>query len=230
MGPSVAVMDHLTFTFDAQEALPMADPTKTPDSGSGSMTLEQVTKTLSDLAPQVAKLQEAFAALSAPPAAAADKDPAAADPAAAKPAATVPPAAATPDSATAAAMDAALQPLRVTVDKLAAAVATMDAAIKGIPTPAALIADVAARDKLADRLAAVVGTFDAKDKTLSQVAAYGCEKLGLKPPAGAEFVAVDSYLTAAAKAPAAIVRTGLDAAPARDSVVSKYLSGETATK
>jgi hypothetical protein len=29
MGPSVAVMDSLTFTFDAQEAIAMADPKET---------------------------------------------------------------------------------------------------------------------------------------------------------------------------------------------------------
>lgn len=37
MGPSVAVQDSMTFTFDAQEATPMADPNdKTPPGGGGN--------------------------------------------------------------------------------------------------------------------------------------------------------------------------------------------------
>jgi hypothetical protein len=125
--------------------------------------------------------------------------------------------------------------LKTTVDTLsktvATAVAAMDSAVKSIPTVQTIAADTAARDKLADRLAAHVGTFDAKDKTLADVAVYGCEKLGLKPAAGHELTAVDAYLTAAEKvAPASTYRVdgaGLDAAhkPAADNFVSRHLAG-----
>jgi hypothetical protein len=114
------------------------------------------------------------------------------------------------------------------VEALTASVATMDAALKALPQ--SIAADTAARDKLADRIAAHVGTFDAADKTLSQVAAYGCEKFGLKPPAGSELVAVESYLSAKGAPSAATVRTGMDAAPSGDNFVSRHLSGGASSK
>jgi hypothetical protein len=193
MGPSVAVMDSLTFTFDAQEAIPM-DPEK--KDGEGEMTLTQIAALVKSFGPQIAAINAAIASLGQP--------------------------------AAAAAMDAALAPIRTAVDALTKSVATMDAALQAMP--AKLATDTAARDKLATRLGAHVGTFDAADKTLSQVAAYGCEKLGLKPPAGSELVAVESYLTAAEKAPSAVVRTGLDAAPvaAGSNFVSRHVAGEAA--
>lgn len=200
----------------------------------GAMTLEQVAATLEQIGPQVAALTAAMAKLSAPAATpAAPLDGAAKDPAAAAPAATDPAApktpAATPDAALPAAMDAALAPLRATLATITTTIAAMDAAIKGMPS--SLVADVSARDKLAQRLAVHVGTFDATDKTLAQVAAYGCEKLGLKPTAGAEFIAVDAFLTGAEKnKPAGIVRHGLDGATApKANYVSRHLDA-AATK
>lgn len=224
MGPSVAVMDSFTFTFDAQEAIPM-DPEK--KDGEGEMTLSQIAALVKSFGPQIAAINEAIAGLGKPaPTAAATPD---ADPnAATDPAKTATPDAAQ-DKAAAAAMDAALAPIRAAVDTLTKSVATMDAAIAAMPGK--LATDTAARDKLASRLGAHVGTFDAADKTLSQVAVYGCEKLGLKVAAGSELVAVESYLTAAEKAPAAVVRTGMDAAPSgnSDNFVARHLAG-TATK
>lgn len=77
MGPDVAVMDHFTFTFDAKE-LEMADKTEdgcNGNSGAGEMTLSQVAALVGELAPQVAKLTEAFAKLTPGAAPAADKEP-----------------------------------------------------------------------------------------------------------------------------------------------------------
>jgi uncharacterized protein len=230
MGPSVAVMDALKFSFDAQEAKAMADEKKDGGGSAGAMTLEQVVKTIGEIAPQVAALTEAMGKLGGPAASAApvtDKDPAkegaGAEPTPDPLAAKTP--AATPDAALPAAMDAALRPLRETVAAIGKTVAALDAAVKGMPS--ALAADVSARDKLAGRLAAHVGTFDASDKTLQQVAAYGCEKLGLKPVAGAELVAVDSFLSGAERAGSPVtVRAGLDAAPGKTNFVSRHLAGD----
>lgn len=69
VGPDVAVYDHFAFTFDAKELEMANEPVeKTPGEGggTGAMTLEQVVTMVSELAPQVAKLTEAFAKLSAP--------------------------------------------------------------------------------------------------------------------------------------------------------------------
>lgn len=224
MGPSVAVMDSFTFTFDAKEALPMADPEKKDGAtggGAPEMTLTEIAALVKSFGPQIAAINEAIASLGKP---------AAATPPAPSGDGTPPPAAepSAQDKAQAAAMDAALAPIRASVEGLTKSIAAMDAALKAIPAQVAT--DTAARDKLASRLSPHVGTFDAADKTLSQVAAYGAEKLGLKAPAGSELVAVESYLTAAEKAgPAPTVRTGMDAAPTggTSNFVTRHLAGES---
>jgi hypothetical protein len=235
MGPSVAVMDTLIFTFDAQEATAMAD--KTEGGGAGGMTLEAVVKILGELAPQVAALQSAFAKLQAPPADAvidAAKPPTPG----ATPAPTPAPAtaAATPDAAAMTAMDEKLKPLATQMAAIATtlagvttAVAAMDAAVKLAPQTVA--ADMAARAKLAQRLGRQIGTFDASEKTLQQIAEYGAEKMGLKPAKGSELVAVDAALTFAETQDARTVRMdAADAAPgAPGDSVSKYIAGEPAT-
>lgn len=85
MGPDVAVMDRLTFSFDAKEILMADETTASSGSGAGEMTLAQVAAMLSELAPQVQKLTEAFAKMGAPAAPAAEAPaedkPAPADPA-----------------------------------------------------------------------------------------------------------------------------------------------------
>ncbi len=53
---------------------------------------------------------------------------------------------------------------------------------------------MADRDQLARELSGFVGTFDHARMDLEGVAAYGCDKLGLKAPKGAELTAVKSYL------------------------------------
>lgn len=224
MGPSVAVLDSMTFTFDAQEAIAMADPEKKPaDGGTPEMTLTQLAELVKSFGPQIAAINEALAGLSKPAPAAVEDDPTA-----------VPPkAAAAAPAAAAGAMDAALAPILATVAALSKSVAAMDAAIKAqpaAPTAASIGAEFAARDKLADRLAAVVGTFDATDKTLAQVAAYGAEKLGLKPTAGHELSAVDAYLVAAEARPVQTVRTGMDAtlSTAGDNFVTRHLNPQPA--
>lgn len=58
----------------------------------------------------------------------------------------------------------------------------------------AMLSEVSKRDQLAARLTPFIGTFDHMEKTLDEVAAYGCEKLGLTPEKGHEKTALDSYL------------------------------------
>lgn len=68
MGPDVAVMDKLTFTFDAKEIAMAEEVTKDAAGGAGDMTLAQCVAMLSDLAPQVAKLTAAMSAMQGAPA------------------------------------------------------------------------------------------------------------------------------------------------------------------
>lgn len=52
----------------------------------------------------------------------------------------------------------------------------------------------AARDRLATRLSKHVGTFDCSDMDEAAVARYGCQKIGLRVPAGHERTALNVYL------------------------------------
>lgn len=211
MGPDVAVMDRFTFTIDAKE-LNMADQNQ--DGGgtsSGAMTLEQVVSLVGELAPQVAKLTEAFAKLSPG-------------------AATVPPGEEGEDKSAPPA--AGGEPdKKPPVDGGAEDPAKKDEG-GGEGTPAgtgmderAFVLRIAKRDDLANQISRHVGAFDHKCMTLDDVVAYGCDKLKIKAPKGQEAAMLSGYLQAApAPVPAATV-TGMDAAPAKNgNFVSKYLT------
>lgn len=192
MGPDVAVMDSFTFSFDAMEAT-MAEPTEGAGTGGvEAMTLTQVAELVSTLAPQVAKLTEAFAALSAPKTEAPKVE-----------VEDAPKADATPAPAPAAMDEAAIT--------------------------AKVFASIGRRDTLARDLSQHIGTFDHSLMTETQVAAYGCEKLGIKVAAGQEAAALAGFLQAKpAVTPPAVV-TGMDAAPQSaqgKSFVDAHLAGK----
>lgn len=218
MGPDVAVMDHFTFTIDSKDFIMSDASTKdegaTP--GAGGMTLQDAIKMLGELAPQVAKLTQAMGAMgggATTPAAGAVED-----------TTTATPAAAASDA------EPAVKP---------AEVAAMDARLKSVVTEfadfkangtRALMKEIAVRDVLVARLTPHVGTFDHAEKTLQDVAVYGCEKLGIKVAADAALPALEGYLTAApALVAAAKARIGMDAANGPSSLVDGYLTG-TASK
>ena len=207
MGPDVAVMDHLIFTFDAKE-LEMAEENKGGEGGgAGSMTLEQVASLVGELAPQVAKLTEAFAKLSPGAATATPAEPAG-DKGAPAPAATDP---ATP----------------------APAPAKKDDGGEGTPAGSgmderAFVERIAKRDDLAAKVSQHVGTFDYKSMTLDDVVTYGCDKLGIKADKGLQAAMLEGYLHAKpAGTPAATV-SGMDAATVSKggNFVTKHLKGE----
>lgn len=227
MGPAVAVMDSFTFTFDAKDAYIMADKDPKDAGAKPAMTLEEVVQTLGELAPQVAAMNAAMAKLSAAPvdkpAVVDEKKPEGGMPAGGEKPVDAAVIAADATKAATAAMDAALKPLLSQVGELATVVAALKTG--GAKT---YIGEVAARDALATRLAPHIGTFDHADKTLSEVAAYGVEKLGLKPPAGAELVAIESYLHARpAAGPTVTHGDGMDAAPG-DNFVTKQIAAANA--
>lgn len=209
MGPDVAVLDRMTFSFDATEAMNMADkdakPAADADTGSGgnagAMTLEQCAAMISEMAPQLKKLTDAFAAMSGGGA-------------------------------------AATTPAGETVeDKEPKPAAAAAAGEGGEGTPAGTAMDeatfvkrIAQRDKLAAAISAQVGTFDHSEMTHEQVVAYGCEKLGIKADKGAEAATLAGFLQAKpATTPAATV--ALDGAePVRKagSFVAKHLDKKEA--
>lgn len=205
MGPEVAVLDHkFTITFDEKDIIPMAEETpetEVKDEGEApEMTLSQLTALVGQIAPQVAKLTELMGKLGQPAATepVKDEEEAAADP--------------------------------VTTDEEEAPAATMDAAIKTLQkdmaglkglTIKSLMAEIGQRDALAGKISQYVGTFDHADKTLSEVAAYGAQKLGLKVAKGHELAALDGYF-AARPNPTAVVVT-MDGAIAAPGAVPEFL-------
>lgn len=212
MGPDVAVMDHFTFTFDAKE-LEMAEENKGGEGGgAGSMTLEQVASLVGELAPQVAKLTEAFAKLS--PGAAAttatpeDNDSMGGDK--------------TPDAGATNAMTPEAKKDGEGGEGTPAGSGMDAAAIER-----SVLGRIAKRDDLAAKISQHVGTFDHKSMTLDDVVAYGCDKLGIKADKGQEAAMLAGYLQAKpAGTPAASV-SGMDAATVSKggNFVTKHLSG-----
>lgn len=200
MGPDVAVMDRFTFSFDAKE-IEMADENQSGGTGAGDMTLAQVVATLSELAPQVAKLTEAFGKMGAPVEAAeatGDK---------------VAPAAATPAPAATQGEGGEGTPAGAGMDA-----ADMERAVLG---------RIAKRDALVKQLSSHVGTFDHADKTFDDVVKYGCDKLGIKAEAGQEAAVLQGFLQARPAATPAAIVSGMDAAPASaGNFVTRHLKGE----
>lgn len=89
------------------------------------------------------------------------------------------------------------------VKQLTAMVKSQDAKLKSRPVidSASVIADIEARDSLYKRVAPLVGNFDASplSKSAKGVAAYACDKLGIKVEKGGEVIAINAYLTGVEK-------------------------------
>jgi 8-oxo-dGTP pyrophosphatase MutT (NUDIX family) len=179
MGPEVAVLDSLSFTFDAKDFQMATPDDKKPGEGEGGekeMTISELTALVKTLGPQIKAIQDAMAALTTTPAAAAVVEDA----------------------------DKAMTPEAIAADArdkgAAAGKGAADAAIAAamVSMPLTLAKQFHARDQLVQRLSPHVGVFDASDKTHGDVVAYGLEKLGVKDkaPAGSEAVYLDAYLSA----------------------------------
>lgn len=210
-GPDVAVLDHFKLTFDAKEAMTMADPVKDANGEGGQeMTLAEITATIKAIGPQIAALTEAMAALSGKPEAEAiveDADgeqPAAIDAEGEEPAAL--------DKCT---MDAIEKAVSRAMSKAAKPTKALDS--KDV------IRTLEQRDALYQGVSKQVGAFAHTGMDAQDIAVYAVDKLGLQNvPKGAEVVAVEAYLAAATKQPTA---KALDAAPTGTSAIAKHVKG-----
>lgn len=89
-------------------------------------------------------------------------------------------------------------------------------------------ADLARKDRIYNRLSKVVGAFDHSGMGAREVAAYGVKKLGLACAKGAEFTALDMYLTgreAGNKVNPAKQRAADASEGAAKSLVDNYIKG-----
>lgn len=214
MGPDVAVMDRLTFTFDAKDLKMATEST----AGEGAMTLEELITTVKAIAPQIAALQAAMEGLkgggaaevvdAVPPVKAAVMG----EGGEGTPAGTA------KDEEVSEAMDAALKQ-----------VATLQKRIDDMTANGerAVLSQIAKRDALAKQLSAHVGTFDHAEKTYDDVVEYGCEKLSIKAEAGHKAAALAGFLQARPAALPAAYVAGMDSANAgKPSCVARYLEGK----
>ena len=220
MGPDVAVLDNgqdrLTITADSLEYKEMPDntePKTDPTLKDVVAMFESVKPALEALAPLIASMK---------PAAVAEEDE---TPAEGPTAPVVQAGADSEETAPLAAMDAALKSMR---DTIAAQAKTIKELQDGQASAAKSVAmDASAKISIVDRLKPLVGVFDHSGMTASDAVAYGVEKLGLKPAAGTEAVALDSYLLGiAAAAPRATTITA-DSKPKAGSFVDKILNPAT---
>ena len=205
MGPDVAVMDRFTFSFDASE-ITMDPTTEQPEGGAQQMTIADAISAIKTLVPLITQLTEVMAPLLA----AAEKTEVAAtggeDPAV--------------DGEPAKPEGEAEQPAQPAPTK--PGMTSEDASER------AILSRIAKRDALARQLSAHVGTFDHAEMTLSDVVAYGCDKLGLKPAAGAEQATVEGWLSGrgATHPPATVVTQDSKTETPKGGAVDRYLTQE----
>ena len=177
MGPEVAVLDHLVFTFDAkdiqmpknEEEMKKEKEAADKKARDESEKEEKEKKEAADKAAKDAEEKEEKEKKEAADKMAKDKEDEEKEE--------------KKEAADRAAMDAQIKDLRSQVEALKSG---------GVK---AILGEIAQRDALASKLSQFVGAFDCSDKTLAEVAAYGMEKLGLKAPKGHEQTALDAYFT-----------------------------------
>lgn len=217
VGPEVAVLDHLTLTFDSKELIKMADienkeatPAADAEAG-GEMTLAEITKFIKTFGPQIQALHTALMgmggaeAIVTPPAGVVEDE------------AIVEEGETVTDEMTPAAMDALEARI---LKKLEAKFAPIGKAMDAKD----MLASIAQRDTLYAGVSKLLGAFDAKEMTAQDVAAYAVKNLGIQGvPSGSEIVAVNAYLAAKPSAPAATVGLGLDGKQDGESVIAKHV-------
>ena len=188
----------------------MADqPAVEANGGGQEMTLAEITATIKAIGPQIAALTQAMATLSKPAEVAKveseiDEKPPVMDKEGEQPAAL--------DKCT---MDA--------IEKAVQAAIKANAPAKALDSKD-VIRSLEQRDALYQGVSKVVGSFSHTGMDAQDIAAYAVDKIGLQNvPKGAEIVAVEGYLAAASKQPAA---KALDAAPSTGtSAIAKHLKG-----
>jgi len=174
MGPEVAVLDHLVFTFDAKDIqMPESEEEKKKAAADkmakdAAEEKEKAEKAeAADKAAKDAKAKDEFEKKEKDDKEAADKK----------------------------AKDEAEEKKDKAMDAMDAQIKSLNAQVEALKSGGvkALLGEIAQRDVLASQISKFVGAFDHAEKTLAEVAKYGVEKLGLKAPAGQEQTALDAY-------------------------------------
>lgn len=208
MGHEVAVLDHLNVTFDAKDIVMAEEVKKDAETGAKKeMTLSEITAKLEEIVPEVQKLMGFMAQLK--PLEEKEHgeklDGVGTDEEAKKDGE----AKKDEPKKEGTGMDAAEQTLALKREVMKS-----------------VISEVSQRNALAEKLSSFVGAFDHAEKTLSEVAAYGIEKLGIKCEKGQEMAFLQGFLHS--RSPKEAVGYGLDSAAksSQDDEVAAYINGK----
>lgn len=180
MGPDVAVLDHLTFTFDAKD-IEMTDEEKKMKECADRAAKDGFSRYSKDADEEEKERKEKEAADKMARDAEEKSEKEKADKEAADKAARDAEEE-KKDKEKGEGMDAKITGLRSELETLRSG---------GIK---AVLKEVKNRDALYGRLSGFVGAFDHSEMTTEEVAEYGVEKLGLKCAKGSEMAALDGYL------------------------------------
>lgn len=179
MGPEVAVLDHLNFTFDTRE-IAMADKSKEEM----EKEKEAADKMAKDRAMKDAKDAEEKAEKEKSDKEAADRK------------AKDEEEKAKSDKEKGEGTDAAIKQMQTALDGALKTISAQSKQIEDLTKNGmkSVVTEVASRDALANKLSNFVGSFDHREMTLSEVGKYGVTKLGLQCAEGQELTALNGYL------------------------------------
>ena len=208
MGPDVAVLDHFTFTVDNKEFLNMAEENKVAEVSEKKqdMSLEEVHKFLEEIMPKLAKIQEltgqSFGAAGME--AVSDEDMEKSDGDEEMPEDEM-------------GKDEEEEPIPQGGAKEEPKEGMDAAAIART-----VEANLAKKSKLYDQLSAHIGAFDHAEMTVSDMAKYGCKKLGLEAAKETRVVALEAFL----KGKGVPSRAAMDSAVRKGNFVQRFLEGK----
>jgi len=223
MGPDVSVMDEaqaFTFTIDHKDFLmpkpddKKPDDKKPDDTAEDAMSIEQCCKVMAECCKT---MTECCAAMKSMTPKAADSDDDGKNKAEDDDKKD--------DKKDGKAMDAAdvladeNQELKKQLDNLQATVDSIEA--DGMKT---MLASISKRDALAKQLSDFVGVFDHSDMTLTDVAKYGVEKIGVKCEDGEEIAALSGFLHNREPSTQGFGLDGKE--PGKSDTITNYLNGE----
>lgn len=212
MGPDVAVMDGMKFTFDKLE-ISMADENKQTQDEELEVVAEKPAETEAQASNVEKKLDEVLDLLKK--LLGAEKEEASAEAEAKTEAEEKTEALTNEDPVLDESEEKKEEKLEKAMDsKIGKAMAVVTKRV---------LSDVAKRDKVANALSNIVGVFDHSAKTLDEVVSYGMDKLNLTAPKGQELTALEAFLAGAKSSfPTRNASTAMDSATGTDSV-SKYI-------
>lgn len=221
MGPDVAVLDHLTFTFDAREIMAdnetKVEEKKDTETGTGEMSMKDALGHLSKIVPMMEKMQGMLDRLTKADeetgeAYGGDKDEREGGET-------------SRDEKEGEKKDGKdaeekKDEKKETKDSKEGKDARHGMDMKDV------VRQVAQRDRLSERLSHFVGSFDASEMTLDEVAAYGISKLKIPCRKGLEQTALDAYLhDRPAPTQAQTFGLAMDSASSGKGEVEAYTSG-----